>query len=220
MRQLNRYRHFALGLLVGLPLAATAATADKDWQGWQSMQERLVGAEQLMRGNVSNGLNPFAGVINLVLSPDHDKVQYVLFRASYPYTLIGGQTGFVAFDNLRIWNGAANSTTLTVEDLNNAHKPDELKLTPSGVANRLVSNVIGSQLYFASGQSRQITDMLIDRKTGEIADYVVDMDPNSLFDSKPRAVPADRVKVDKGRVSTSISLGDLDDLQTINPAYL
>ncbi len=220
MRHLNRYRNFALGLLLGLPLAAAAATADHGMHDWQNMQQRLVSAQQIMRGNISNGLNPFASVINMVLTPDHDKVEYVLFRSTYPYTVIGGQTGFVAFDDLRIWNGAALSTTLTVENLQNAHKPKELKLTPSQAANRLVSNIIGSQLYFDGGTSRTITNLLIDRKTGEIADYVVDMDPDSLFDSAPRAVPADRITVAESRISTNLTLGDADNLQTINPDYL
>ncbi|HEX5418477.1 MAG TPA: hypothetical protein VFY39_00625 [Gammaproteobacteria bacterium] len=90
----------------------------------------------------------------------------------------------------------------------------------SQAANRLVSRLLGSQLYFSGVGSRQIKDILIDRQSGKVMYYVVDMEPDSLFDAQPRTIPADKVSIDKARVSTSIDFQAVDNLQKFNAAFL
>lgn len=218
-RQTQRYTGLAATLLA-LPLAAGAAANSGDLQARQAMQEQVVGAKQILRGDVSNGLNPFAGVLDMVLTPDRDRIQYILFRSWYPYNVVGQQSGFVSFRGVTIWNGAGLDTEVLVKNMNSTKAPAELELTAAEARNRLVSNVLGEQLHFPAGDSREVENVLIDRKSGALAAYVVDMDKSSLFGARLRAIPAEKVTFEDGRLSTNASLQSVDGMRKYDPDYL
>ncbi len=55
---------------------------------WSEMRQEAVKASEILRGNMTNGLNPVAQVKNLVLTEDGDRVEYVLYEAtSQPWQL-------------------------------------------------------------------------------------------------------------------------------------
>ena len=83
-----------------------------------------------------------------------------------------------------------------------------------------MSNVLGEQLYFSTGDSREVENVLIDRKTGALAAYVVDMDKSSLFGARLRAIPASKVTFRDGRLSTNVSLQSVDGMLKYDPDYL
>lgn len=217
----THYRHLAFAALASLPIAAAAAAGDTaDWQGWTKMNEHVVSAEHILRAEVSNGVNPVANVTDLVLTPDRRAVQYVLYGSAYPFALYGSDNGFVAFGDVNIVNAATPDAELVIKNDQAARAPETLKLTASQAANRLVSQIIGSQLYFSDGGSREIRDLLIDKKSGDIAAYVVKMDPESLFNSEPRAIPADHVTIDESRISADLNLESVEDMRKLDAAHL
>jgi sporulation protein YlmC with PRC-barrel domain len=210
------------GSLMLLPLATSAASSDDHagWQGWAKMNQEVVSADHMLRGEVSNGLNPFGNVVDLVLSPDDHQVQYVLFRATYPFTLYGSRTGFVNFDNVEITNPGSLDADLVIKDISGVQKPETLRLDASEAANRLVSRLLGTNIYFSDGGARKLEDVLINQDSGKVVAYVVDLDENSVFGSERRAIPSNDVKIDKGRISASIDLTALDAMKQYDPAYL
>ena len=127
--QTHRYTGLAAALLA-LPLAAGAVGSSGDLQGRQATREQVVGAKQILRGDVSNGLNPFAGVLDMVLTPDRDRVQYILFKSWYPYNVVGQQSGFVSFRDVTIWNGAGLDTEVLIGNMNSTKAPAKLSSRP------------------------------------------------------------------------------------------
>jgi hypothetical protein len=201
-------------------LSLTVGTiAQANWQGWTKMHRQITSAHALLHSNLSNGLNPIGTVSDLLLTPDHKKVEYVLYDSSYPFTLYGGGDGFVNFSDVRILGDAALMTNIIVnEDLTRA--PNELELTASEAQGRLVSRLIGNLMYFPNGHTRRIRDVLIDRTSGVVEYYVVEMSPDTVFRAEPRAVPADDVSIDKGRVSTRLTMDKVEAMKEIAPEYL
>lgn len=215
-----RYGGAAFAALLSLPLAA-AATSSSDSQRQSTLREQIVDADQILRGDIGNRLNTIGTVVNLVLSPDHTKVQYVLFDSVYPMTLYGLRNEYVSFSDVHVRLDRGDlSSHIVVDAPESARSPQELELTPGQAADRLVAGIIGKPLFFADGNSRRITDMLIDRTTGKVMGYVVDRDPASGLHAEPRAVPADKVTIQEDRVSTTVRLPDLEDLQKLVPALL
>jgi hypothetical protein len=217
------YRGVALTLL-SLPLSLVAATAgaagNTQLQDWTQMHEQVVSVDRILRGDVSNGLNTFASVSDLVLTPDEKAVEYVLYETSYPYTLIGSTDGFVSYDNVEIVNGGALHANLVIKDVNVVRAPDTLKLTAAQAQDRLVTGLIGSKLYFSDGDSRKIKDMLIDRHSGKVMAYVIDLDPDAVFTGQPRAIPATDVSISNGRVSADVDLLQIEEMHEYNPSFL
>lgn len=204
----------ALLLTVG-----TIAHANSNWQGWTRMHRQITSAHALLHSNLSNGLNPIGTVSDLLLTPDHKKVQYVLYDSSYPFTLYGGGDGFVNFSDIRILGDAALMTNIIVDE-NLTRTPDELELTESGAQGRLVTRLLGSLMYFPNGHTRRIRDMLVGRTSGAVEYYVVEMSPDTVFRTQPRAIPADDVSIKDGRVSTQLTMDKVEAMKEIAPEYL
>jgi hypothetical protein len=219
--KLLRCASLVCGSLMLAPFASSAASPNDQsaWQGWTKMNKEIVSADRMLRGEVSNGLNAFGNVVDLVLSPDDQRVEYVLFRTTFPFMMYGPQTGFVNFDNVEITNPGSFDADVVIKDISGVQKPETLRLDVSEAANRLVSRMIGTNVYFSGGGARALEDVLINQDSGKVMAYVVDLE-DKVFGSERRAIPADDVKIDEGRISTSISLDALNDLRSFNPAYL
>ena len=71
---------------------------------------------------------------------------------------------------------------------------------------RLWSRLATKSLYFPGGDARPIDDLLIDPQTGDVKAWVVPMNADPLSATDLRAIPADTISIDEGRVSTSLSL--------------
>lgn len=99
--------------------------------------------------------------------------------------------------------------------------PEEFELTAAEADRRLVSRLIGERLHFPNEASREIEDMLIDRQTGAVTHWIVDMEDDSLFSAERRAIPVDRISIEEDEdLSTQIDLATLDDLQEYDPNFL
>ena len=160
-------------------------------------------------------------VTDLVLTPDHKQVQYILYETPYPYSFFGAEDGFARYDGVEFYNDAELDTTLRFEAEDSAGAPEELKLTRDQARERLVSRVIGRPMEFADDTLREINDILIDRDTGAIVHYVVETDEDSIFRAERRTVPAARVTIaDDGRVTAALRLRELDDMQLYDSALL
>jgi hypothetical protein len=87
-------------------------------------------------------------------------------------------------------------------------------------ANRLVSRLLGTNVYLSGGAARQLEDVLVNQDSGKVVAYVVDLEEGAVFGSERRAIPADDVKIEKGRISASVDLNALEDMRQYDPAYL
>lgn len=204
--------------LAGMVAAAPLAAAD--WQGWTKMQQQVASVDSLLRGEVSNGLNPFAQVSDLVLSPNDARVQYVMYRAPYPYQLYGAENGFVAYKDVNLTVGGNWTPNLVVDTTGKLHGPAELDISGQQAQDRVWTRLEAKPMYFPSGATRPIDDMLIDRKTGDVKAWVVEMKDDAVFASDLRAIPADTISVAHGKVSTSMSLADASRNRQYDPAFL
>ncbi len=202
------------GMIAAGPLAAA------DWQGWTKMQQQVASVDSLLRGQVSNGLNPFADVSNFVLSPTGDKIQYVMYEAPYPYQLYGAQSGFVAYKDVNLAVGGNWTPNVIVATHGKLHGPDELDLTGAQARDRLWSRLETKRVTFPSGATRAIDDLLIDRKTGDVKAWVVERKDDAVFASDRLAIPADTISIKQGKVSTSMTLDAVQQHQPYDPAFL
>lgn len=194
----------ATGVAAALPLAGASA---EDWQGWSKMQSEVVSIEDIMTADLTNGINPIGEVSDVVLTPDTQAVEYVLYEVPYPYSFYGSRDGFTRFDNLEILPDAGLEVQLRLDDEADAMEADELTLTRGETDHRLVSNLLDESMHFGDGQARRIVDILANRQTGEITHFVVDMETDSLFSADRRTIPADMVSIDeKGAVSASADI--------------
>lgn len=203
------------------PNSADARKQQQLRESWAKMRGELVEANELLSADVTNGRNPVGQVTDLVLTPDHKQVQYILYETPYPYSFFGAEDGFARYDGVEFYNDAELDTTLRFEAEDSAGAPEELKLTRDQARERLVSRVIGRPMEFADDTLREINDILIDRDTGAIVHYVVETDEDSIFRAERRTVPAARVTIaDDGRVTAALRLRELDDMQLYDSALL
>ena len=187
---------------------------------WAKLRGELIEANELLSADVNNTFNPVGQVTDLVLSPDHRQVQYILYETPFPYSFFGAEDGFARYDAIELEHGAGFDTTLRLEPADSARPPEQLTITRDEARDRLVSRVIGSDMQFVDA-TREIDDLLIDRDTGAIVHYVVDTDPDALFGGETRTVPAARVTIaDNGRISAALPLRELDSMQSYDPALL
>lgn len=213
-------KKLAIASVVSLPILATAVAQDEDWQTWSEMREQVVNAEDLLAGDVSNGLNPVGSITDLVLSEDGSRIEFLMMEVPYPYEFYGGENGFVGFDRVDLQRGAGLAVDAVIDIDEPVSPPEELTLTHTEAENRLVSRVIGKHVHFASEGSRPITDILIERDTGRVTHYVVEMAEDAIFSTERRAIPADEISIEEGTPSTEIELATIDDMQEYDSQFL
>lgn len=215
---------YAAPLWAALALAAHAQSqSDQSEQdGWEAMEREVVRASDILAADVSNGLNPIGRVDDLVLSSDGSRVEYILYEAPYPYRLFGADEGFVTFDNVVFERGGgALDMEVRLVDDEAPQAPEELRLTADEARERLVSRLVDEPMYFSEEDARRVEDVLIDRETGEITDYVVETQPDTLFRDARRTVPAERVEISgEGRISASVEVAELDEVQEYESGLL
>lgn len=216
-RKSTHFRNLALVSALTLP---TFVAAQADWEGWSEMREQVVSAQQVLEGDVSNGINPIGTVRDLVLSSDGDRVEYVMMEVPYPYTFYGGEDGFVAFDQVELQPGAGFDIGVIVDRNESVDVPQQLELTGAEAESRLVSRLINERLYFEDETSRAIQDMLIDRETGAVTHWIVEMDEGAPFSTDRRAIPVEQISIEEGSASAQVALAAVDDMQTYDVEFL
>lgn len=218
---------WTMALVLALPVAASADQhgAKKDGKplshvDWQKMSEQVVSADEILSGDVTNGFNPVGNVRNLILTQDGSKVEYILYEVPYLYSFYGSDDGFVRFANVALERGIGWEMQVRFDDEASGGK-EELKITASEADNRLVSRIMDERIEFAGEGSREVEDLLLDRKTGEIKFFVVQMNPDSLFNDEPRVVPADQVILaSDGSMTADLALDRIEGMQVYAPEFL
>jgi hypothetical protein len=222
---LSKLAVVALTLIVATPAVAKQHEQKREealWHQWQGMQEKVVSVRDLMAGDMSDGFNPIGRIRDLVLTPDRQQIQYVLYETPFPYSATEErEDGFVAFDHVAIERDLGYGLKVRVDEDAERGAPDRLTLTASEADDRLASNLIGEPIYFEGDEWRDIQDMLVDRNTGQVTHYVIEMNRDSLFNDHPLAVPAELVTVGKnGLVTAPLDLAKLASLQEYDVALL
>ncbi len=186
-------------------------------QRFYDLRNKTVSARELMNATVENLGNPVGHVKDLVLNPQGTAIQYVLYGIPYPYVRSGAVTakdGFVAYDHLDIQPGLGYHDYIRMAGAEPGKSPELLVLERDQARHRLASRIIGDPITFSGNKSRDVQDILINRKTGHITGYVVDKDPNAWFEQNPLVIPADRVKVsDSGKVTTTVEFASLEGIK-------
>ena len=192
--------------------AGDQAAADRKHR--EALREKTVSARELMGADVNNLGNPVGDVRDLVLNEDGTAVEYILYEVPYPYSFYGSEDGFVAFENAVVESDAAIGTTVRFGDPASPQAPDRLTLSKAEADHRLLSRILGDTVSFEGDQSRAVEDVLIDRETGQITHYVVNMNPDSWFNDQPHALAADQVTIeDDGNVTTSAEFAALEPIE-------
>lgn len=188
---------------------------------WSQMEGDVLHAEQLLDGEVSNGVNPIGSVADLVLSEDGSRIEFILYEVPYPFSFYGAEDGFSTFEDVDIFRDASLDFEVRLPIRTAPQGPEELQLSAADAEQRLVSRIIGERLYFSEEISRRIEDLLIDRETGEILHYVVETDPEAIFSADLRTVPAEQISIDdSGQITASIELAALDEVQEFDSDLL
>jgi hypothetical protein len=183
------------------------------------MRGEVVAAEDILGADVRSLGDPAGRVTDLVLSPNGEEVQYILYEGRYPYSLFGAGNGFVAFDNVTF--DQARDFIVRFQPGAPAHRPEELRLTADAANHRLLSRLLNEPMAFPGGNSRQLEDILIDKDTGVVTHYVVETDPDSIFRAERRTVPASEVMIgEDGAVSATVQLAELHALQLYDQELL
>lgn len=201
-------------------LIGTGAAAQPGMEEWAAMAREVAPAATLIGSQVSNGVTPMGIVTDLVLSEDGSDVLYFVYDVPYPYALWGTEGGLVGFDEAVLERGVGAGLEVRFDPEQAAQPPEDLDLSADEADTRLASRLLGGKLDFASGEQREITNLLIDRRTGAVRYYVIEADPAAVFRQRRRAVPAQRVDAEDGRVATLLRLDQLDELQHYDPALL
>ncbi|MBI1404082.1 MAG: hypothetical protein GC147_12840 [Porphyrobacter sp.] len=195
-----------IAALAAAPALAQQANPDRttsmqrqQWAQWQQTNNETVSAQRILGGDVTNGFNMLGNITDLILDPQGQRIEYVLYEVPYPYKIYGSDDGFVRWDNVAFERGYDSDVDLRIDDDAQAEAKQQLTLTRSQARGRMASRIVGGDLMFADGSSREIDDILFDPKTGMITDFVVELDADSLFDSDTRRVPAAMVRFDQGR---------------------
>lgn len=215
----------AMTICLAAPLATQASENmgedAADWADWQEMRGEAVHASSILGAQVSNGLNPIGEVKKLVLDQDNQSVEYVIYHASFPYALYGGNDGFASFDNVNLTNSIAVTEMQVQIAPDDAMGKEVLKLSAADVDDRLVSRLIGESMRFENGKLRDVANLLIDPETGEITHFVVQTDQDAIFSGERRTVNDNEVTVtEQGQLKADLSLAQVDDMQDFNPDFL
>ncbi len=168
----------------------------QEWTQRQAAQNETVTATRMMSGDVTNGFNMLGNVSDLVLNERGTGVEYILYEVPFPYDVYSGEDGFVRWDNIEVERGVGMGLDLRIDDGASPYGKEQLRLTRSQAGNRLVSKIVGGDMMFAGGQTREIDDIQFDPESGMVTNFVVEMDEDSLFDEDTRLVPASMVTLD------------------------
>lgn len=211
----------ALAAALASGAAMAQAANQEDSRNWAKMREKAIPASELLAADVRNFANPIGQTENLVLNQKGTAIQYVLFEVPYPYSFYTTEDGYVNYDAVDVDDGYYDGVNLMVEDANVSLPRDQLKLTRAEAENRLVDRIIGSDIQFSDGQKREIEDILINPKSGQVTHYVVQMDEEALFGGESRTVRANNVSLNEdGSISASSRFADIEKSQDFNPDYL
>ncbi|PLW81267.1 hypothetical protein CWI75_16710 [Kineobactrum sediminis] len=214
----------ASALSAGPLLAQTEdekAKMQKDIQNWAAMREEAIPAGEILAGDVKNIANPVGQVEELILNEKGTRIQYVLFEVPYPYSFYTGEDGFVNYKAVEVEDGYYGGVNLLIRDADVDLPRDQLKLTKGEARGRLVSRLIGSDIKFADGQMREVEDILVHPKTGMVTHYVVEMNPDALFDDDSRTIRATKVSIKKdGSIVTDLKVTDVEETQDFDPRFL
>lgn len=200
---------------------AGSALAQADFEDWKRMRGEVLNAQQLIGSDVSNGVTSMGMVRDMVLTADGKKVTYLLFEVPYPTTLWSGDDGFVAFEDVAFERGVGLDVEVSFDPEESARLPEELELETDELDRRLASRVLDQQIEFEGGAAVEIENMLVDRATGDVTHYVVEIDPAAIFRSERRTVPAEHVVVrNDGGLRVELPVEALEDLQEFDPQLL
>ncbi|SRR6056297_199920 len=207
-----------------LPITALAeqSMSDKDKQRqWSEMRAEAVSASEILTGDVTNVLNAVGNVKELILTEDSRKVEYILYDVPYPYGFYGTDDGFVAFDNVALEHGGFGDINARFDDQADARAPEQLKLTASQVDHRAVSRLVGEQVVFQDDAVRTLSDMLVHPETGMVTHFVVEMNPNAIFATDNRAIPANMVRIKRsGLMQVSVTVDKALGMKEYDPSML
>lgn len=219
MRQIT---HLATAIAVALSSSAFAQNAsDQKIKDWAKMREKAIPATELLASDVRNFANPVGQTDKLILNKEGTAIQYVTFDVPYPYSFYTGEDGFVSYDSVDVEDGAYGGVELMISDANVSLPRDQLKLTRGEARGRLVDRLIGSDLRFSDGETREVEDMLIDPESGRVTHYVVQMNTESLFDEQSRTIRVTNVKIgNDGTLTANMPLADVEKSQDYDPDFL
>lgn len=192
-----------------------------DMRDWQKMQKEAVSAKALLSGKVKNIANIVGRIEYLILDDAKKDIQYVVFKTPFPYTFYSSEDGYLNYDALDVDYDTTGGIDLLITEDTVTHPPDELKLTRGQVIDRMVGRLIGRNMQFGDGSEREVRDMLIHPKTGMVTHYIVEMSPQALFSEQPRTIRAKNVAItEKGRISTNLTLKEVEKQQDYDPGFL
>lgn len=199
------------GALVVGALASSAASLAQPPGEWRRMQEEVISAKDLLGAELSNGERVIGKVGDLALSEESTRVERVLFEVPYAYRVEQGRNhGFVEFEDLVV-ETSPDELRARIADGATPKPPEALELVAQEADNRLASNILDAWLQFSNDELREIDNLLIDRDSGRITHYVIDMEAESVFDQNRRLIPAENVYVStQGYVTASITLREAD----------
>src|SRR5690606_27154255 len=150
----------------------------------------------VLDSGITNGLNEFGQVRNVLLDENSKSVEYIFFETSETFNQTTDGEGFVEIENVEFAPDVAiGEWEVIVEDTDAQRKPEELEVDRSEADHRLLSNLLDESIQFSDQQARAIDDILINPETGEIEYFTVEMDSGSFFGQQMRAIPASEVQI-------------------------
>lgn len=179
--------------------------------GMASAKDKMVEASNILYSNVSNGLNVFGKVDNVMLDKHGKSVEFILFDTSTSFDATDAGKGFVNFKNVNFNPETLGNFQVVIADTNAQRKPQELKVTRTEAEYRLLSRILEESIQFSDMSLREVNDVLIDAKTGHIKYFTVEMDTDNVFGNEIRAIPAETIEINwSGKVMSSLSLAEVD----------
>ena len=174
--------------------------------------EELMEASSVLDSGITNGLNEFGQIRNILLDESGKFVEYIFFETSETFSQTTDGEGFVEIENVEFAPDiAVGEWEVIVEDTDAQRQPEELEVDRSEADHRLLSNLLDESIQFSDQQARAIDDILINPETGEIEYFTVEMDNESFFNQQMRAIPASEVEIGMaGEVTASVPLSEVD----------
>lgn len=212
-------------LVAAAPALATAQSDtegyDKDRaQKWSQMRSEAIPASEMLRGNVTNGLNAFAQVRHLIVDKGLSEIQYVLIEAPMMPWDFYVEDGFVSFERVEPESGAFGTIDLRIEGKAEPQAPSELEITANEAEYRLATRIIDSRLEVDGENFYQIEDLLVHPETGDVTHVVIGTAENTLFSNDRRTVPASAVAFENGEFRTDLSYERIEARQPYDPGFL